>query len=282
MKTIRSWSDLEKFGIVFLTFETQYLLCHTTTRVTAGAGLLISRGLWFKLEWHLRPGALPAKLIPTWIHLTHPRSEGKHGSPAVEQGFLLPRFCLVVAGAPIELPLSRLSARCVQLVARTVDLWHTPRSSEFPFLSPSEVTRMKTIKRWSDLEIFGIDPLTAEACSLGLRLLCDLTQKGKSIVEKCLSVEICSENWNSGSRDDPHVASIMLSHEMLMPLAVFALLESGCGEVWIAEQAAFGIEAKDTEEQVDMMKRCHKPHRRFAYHGPFQDRNQHQMSGRVR
>jgi hypothetical protein len=29
------------------------------------------------------------------------------------------------------------------------------------------------------------------------------------------------------------------------------------------------------------MKRVYKPVRRFAYHGPFRDRNQHQMSGRV-
>ncbi len=140
---------------------------------------------------------------------------------------------------------------------------------------------MKTIARWSDLETLGINPLTGEACSLGYRILCDLTARGKAIVERCLSVEIRSGNWNSGSKDDPHVASIMLTVEMLQPLAVFALLESGCGEVWITDRAVFGIEAGDSEEQVDTMKRCHKPSRRFAYDGPFQDRNQHQMSGRV-
>jgi hypothetical protein len=141
---------------------------------------------------------------------------------------------------------------------------------------------MKTIARWSDLESFGIDPLTAEACSLGMRILCDLTAQGRRVIERCLGVEIRSENWNSGSKDDPHVASVMLVAEMLQPLAVFALLESGCREVWITDRAAFGIEPEDTEEQVDMMKRCHKPSRRFAYQGAFQDRNQHQMSGRVR
>ncbi len=141
---------------------------------------------------------------------------------------------------------------------------------------------MKTIARWSDLEAYGVDPLTGEACSLGYRILCDLTQKGKAIVERCLSVEIRSENWNSGSRDDPHVACIMMTAEMLQPLAVFALLESGCREVWVTEHAAFGVEPEDTEEQVDMMKRCHHPNRRFAYRGPFEDRNLHQMSGRVR
>jgi homoaconitase/3-isopropylmalate dehydratase large subunit len=74
----------------------------------------------------------------------------------------------------------------------------------------------------------------------------------------------------------------MLTHEMLVPLAVFALLESGCREVWVTDRAAIGIEQHDPEEQVERLKQVHKLQRRFAYHGQFQDRNQHQMSGRVR
>jgi len=141
---------------------------------------------------------------------------------------------------------------------------------------------MKTIARWSDLESYGINPLTAEACSLAMRILCDLTAGGRAIVERCLGAEIRSNNWNSGSEDDPNVASVMLVPEMLQPLAVFALLESGCREVWAAERAAFGVEPDDAEEQVEMMKHRHKPVRRFAYAGPFKDRNEHRVSGRVR
>ena len=62
---------------------------------------------------------------------------------------------------------------------------------------------MKTVSHLGDLREFGIDLLTAEACSLMYRLLCDLMQSGKRIVERCLSVEIRSENWNGGSRDWP-------------------------------------------------------------------------------
>jgi hypothetical protein len=140
---------------------------------------------------------------------------------------------------------------------------------------------MKTIGNWDALREFGIDALTGEACSLGYRLLCDLTERGKHIVERCLGVEIRSENWNGGSEDDPHVASIMLTQEMLVPLAVFALLEAGCREVWVTDRAAIGVDADNSEDDVERMKRLYKPVRRFAYHGPFQDRNQHQMSGRV-
>ena len=141
---------------------------------------------------------------------------------------------------------------------------------------------MKTVSSWDHLRPYGIDLLTGEACSLMYRLLCDLTQSGKRIVEQCLSVQIQSENWNSGSSDDPHVACIMLTREMLVPLAVFALLENGCREVWVTDHAATGVEADDRDEDVERMKRFSKPVRRFAYHGQFRDRNQHQMSGRVR
>jgi len=141
---------------------------------------------------------------------------------------------------------------------------------------------MKTVSSWDHLRPYGIVALTGEACSLMYRILCDLTAQGKAIVERCLGVEIQSENWNCGSEEDPHVASIMLTQEMIVPLAVFALLDSGCREVWVTHSAAMGIEADDTDEDVERVKHVYKLCRRFAYHGPFQDRNQHQMSGRVR
>lgn len=77
---------------------------------------------------------------------------------------------------------------------------------------------MKTVSNWDALRDYGIIALTGEACSLGYRILCDLTAQGRNIVQRCLSVTIQSENWNHGSDDDPHVASIMLTHDMLVPL----------------------------------------------------------------
>jgi hypothetical protein len=141
---------------------------------------------------------------------------------------------------------------------------------------------MKTISSWDDLRDYGIVLLTGEACSLLYRLLCDLTENGKRVVERCLGVQIASENWNSGPENDPHVASIMLTREMLVPLAVFALLQSGCPEVWVNDRAAIGVESDDSPDHAAEMKRLCKPTRRFAYSGPHQDRNQHQMTGRVR
>lgn len=47
---------------------------------------------------------------------------------------------------------------------------------------------MKTIHSWDDLSKYGIVPLTGEACGLMYRILCDVTARGKRLVEKALSV----------------------------------------------------------------------------------------------
>jgi len=138
---------------------------------------------------------------------------------------------------------------------------------------------MKTISSWEHLRPFGIDALTGEACSLMYRILCDITAEGKRVIEKCLSCELkVPENWNSGA-----IGSIMLTPEMLVPIAVFALLENGCRECWMIDGAVIGMEATDGEEETKwVLHHYHDQHpRRFAYHGPNQDRNQHQMTGRV-
>src|SRR5262245_57095429 len=92
---------------------------------------------------------------------------------------------------------------------------------------------MKTVTFWNDLQPFGIIPLTGEACGLMYRILFDVTATGRQVVAKCFGIPNINlpEPWNRGTQEDPHVGSIMLSHEALTPLAVFALLENGCKEV---------------------------------------------------
>src|SRR4029077_15887490 len=98
--------------------------------------------------------------------------------------------------------------------------------ADFVFTFPQWRTPMKTIVRWDHLSEFGIIPLTGESCGLGYRMLCDVTVKGKIILEKCLGIPALKPppNGNTGSEAEPHVGSIMLAPELLVPLAVFALL----------------------------------------------------------
>src|SRR3954454_14489234 len=110
---------------------------------------------------------------------------------------------------------------------------------------------MKTIYNWRDLESYGIDPLTGEACGLMARVLFDCTEGGRKILAKALGIPDLklAEPWNRGTAADPHVGSILLPHAMLTLVAVFALLESGCDEVWQHEQGVIGFEPVDSQER---------------------------------
>ena len=144
---------------------------------------------------------------------------------------------------------------------------------------------MKTVNCWNDIEPYGIELLTGEACGLSYRLLCDVTEQGRKILAKCLGIPNLNlaENWNRGRAEDPHVGSIMLTHEMLTPLAVFALLESGCKEVYLVNNSVVGVEHSDPPDLIETVKRVAGVEyaRRLAYRGTAGDRNVHVMSGRV-
>jgi hypothetical protein len=144
---------------------------------------------------------------------------------------------------------------------------------------------MKSINCWNDLEPFGIIPLTGEACGLMYRILFDVTEKGRNIVAKCFGIPNVNlpEPWNRGSPEDPHVGCIMLTREMLQPLAVFALLESGFKEVYLVGDSVHAFEETDAPDLIEDVKRWSKVDhaRRLAYRGTAGDRNIHGMSGRV-
>jgi hypothetical protein len=145
---------------------------------------------------------------------------------------------------------------------------------------------MKTIHCWDDLRPYGVVVLTGEACGLSYRILCDVTAAGKKVIEKALDVAGLDlrENWNTGPEEDPHVGSIMLAPELMVPVGAFALLENGCSEVWLTKgQSLVGLESEDTSRVVENFRQVYAENlaRRFAYRGTAGDRNVHTMTGRV-
>jgi hypothetical protein len=140
---------------------------------------------------------------------------------------------------------------------------------------------------------FGINVLTGEACGLGMRLLCDLTEKGKLLIEEffggCLTLQAGS-NWNSNVGDEPAVASVMLPHSIWLELAAFALLKEGYDVAainvlrWSGEAAVAGLKISGTTldqvmEEHDMGRGPN--FRTFQITGTAGTRNIHQMSGRI-
>jgi hypothetical protein len=154
------------------------------------------------------------------------------------------------------------------------------------FFAVRKEAPVKALTNWDHLRPFGIDALTGEACGLGYRLLCDLTARGKAIVEKCLGTPALTlfEQWNPGNKDDPQVGCILLVPEMCTPLAVFAVLESGYQECWASRDGrVYALDPDDPQDAIEAVRRWLgvEGMRRFCYRGSADDRNVHVMSGRT-
>lgn len=108
---------------------------------------------------------------------------------------------------------------------------------------------MKTICCLNDLREFGIEPLTGEADSLGFRVLCDLTTRGAKIVSETFGLTGKSafpENWNCGSKDVPHIGSVMLAHDAYTSIGVIALVDAGCHTIIATENSRLiGLENEE-------------------------------------
>lgn len=143
---------------------------------------------------------------------------------------------------------------------------------------------MKTLSNWQHLEPFGIDCLTAEACGVGYRLLCDLSAKGRKTLLRALGIpdiSLCAP-WNRGRDNDPSIGSIMLGPVMFEFLAAFALLEDGAKEVWTFKNGTVtGIYADDDPDQLTAMQEFTKNEVCRKLRASGSDRHRHQFSGRT-
>jgi hypothetical protein len=142
---------------------------------------------------------------------------------------------------------------------------------------------MKRIESMRDLEAYGIDALTGESDAHMYRILCDVTETGKKVIERTLAVELSlSENWNRGTKDDPHIGSLLLPTEFVPSIAVFCLLsDMGLTEVWLMKSGAvfgFGVEDVDLKEAL---RKQYEGNIRHVFYPRPSDRNVHQMSGRA-
>lgn len=106
---------------------------------------------------------------------------------------------------------------------------------------------MKTLQSTRDLQDFGINPLTGEACKFGMRVLCDLTEKGRDLVCTFLGGQMIDgfpENWNTQVGNERAVSSVMLTHRTLADLMVFSLLRDH-HVVLVRGSAATGLTKDD-------------------------------------
>src|SRR5689334_21919693 len=109
---------------------------------------------------------------------------------------------------------------------------------------------MKGIGCWDDLRTFGIVPRETDACSLSFRVRCDVTERGKAAIEKLLDCNLCMPVANDNEMGKC-VGTLLLPTQMLVPLGIIALLESGCTEVWLVWETLIGVEPSDSAEAIN-------------------------------
>jgi hypothetical protein len=83
---------------------------------------------------------------------------------------------------------------------------------------------IRTVRSFRELEQFGIKALTGEACGYSLRILCDVTERGKSLVEKYFGGTLQIERGSNMNGDGENVGSIMFTYDVVVSLGVFCLL----------------------------------------------------------
>lgn len=142
-----------------------------------------------------------------------------------------------------------------------------------------------SIGSWRDLEAYGIDALTGEACAYAMRMLCDVTARGKELLESFLggTVTIRPEtNWNGGSKDDPHVGSILLPRGILGELAPFLLLKTTILPVLTTRDGVHRAVTYERAARYATLDTTYITHWwRRASEPATTDRNTHAMSGRT-
>ena len=81
-----------------------------------------------------------------------------------------------------------------------------------------------------DLNQFGIESLTGEACAYSMRMLCDLNQEGVDLICDYFGLasgNALAKNWNSEVDERPAIASIMIENSSFRPLLRFAIFRLG-------------------------------------------------------
>jgi hypothetical protein len=151
-----------------------------------------------------------------------------------------------------------------------------------------------TLNDYRDLQRYGLNCLTGEACAYTYRVLFDLSEEGAALVRNYLGLApgaIFLDNWNSMVGTAPAVGSVMLSHAVVKDLMVFALLSVGnFDRVLQTVNGTIGFNLDDrmcalflkyAKEWPQETTRLHHNCRKGGNQPHIGDRNIHQATGRT-
>lgn len=149
---------------------------------------------------------------------------------------------------------------------------------------------MKTIHTVADLSDYGIKALTGEACAYGMRVLFDLSARGRNIVADFLGLDTHGgfrPNWNSRVGDEEAVASVMLTRSVIPDLTKFILYQIEGSQI-VAEHAGGFTGLSPDDSYYERYARLPSDHATIRVHRNPADlsrslagRNIHQATGRT-
>ncbi len=104
---------------------------------------------------------------------------------------------------------------------------------------------MITINKLTDLERFGIFPLTGERDNLQYRMLCDVSARGKNLLREVYLMDANDDAWNSSTNGEKHIASVMLPYGAWSDIAPIGLLDA-CHTVFAVDNGTvFGMQRNE-------------------------------------
>lgn len=147
---------------------------------------------------------------------------------------------------------------------------------------------MYTLSSFSALTLFGINPLTGEADAYGRRVLCDVSEEGRTLLCAYWGLPVdttFAANWNSYVGEKPAVGSIMLAREAMRDLMIFTLLHvAQCPYVLVHDSGQVqGLTAKDAEKYSEYLTGAEGLANVRVIRNTYPSatgRNTHQMTGR--
>lgn len=155
--------------------------------------------------------------------------------------------------------------------------------------------RHVTLSNFADLQQYGLNPLTGEACVYAHRVLFDLSKEGAELVSCYLGLPLGTkflDNYNPRVGDAVAVGSVMLSRTVVRDLMIFVLWQVGDFDFVLDSPNGFtGFNRGDQYAQTYLDGeakgttpagyKVHHNLRKTTRAPHVGDRNVHQMSGRV-
>lgn len=136
-----------------------------------------------------------------------------------------------------------------------------------------------------DLEQYGLNCLTGEACAYSMRLLFDYNIEGASLLADFFGFAVdlhAKNNWNSSVDGRDAIGSVMLTADTAWELAAFAMLRYGYERVVPNQPNHHGVYGFNmTNDYAEEYMEEHQDEWRIYRNPQGGSRNTHQMSGRT-